>query len=323
LLHAGWFANYRGDHAGAVARFERSRTRFQQANDPRGLVRALRSLGYATAQLGDRVRSRSLLEEGLALAREVDYQLFLARFLQDLGRIAREEDHDLERARRLGEEALALMREAGDRRGSALALGQLRETALEQEDATAARTYLVEALAIARATADRYLLANPLLDVARLAAAGGRPVPAARLLGAAEGARAGIHAAFSHGEQRHIAALLEELRAALGDAQLAAARAAGRELLLDDAASEALALLGDAAGRETTQPAGAGPDGLTPREAEVLVLIAAGRSNAAIAEALVLSINTVERHVTHILQKTGAANRAEAAAYATRHALTG
>jgi DNA-binding NarL/FixJ family response regulator len=55
----------------------------------------------------------------------------------------------------------------------------------------------------------------------------------------------------------------------------------------------------------------------------VLRLLAAGTSNPAIAAALVLSINTVERHVTHILQKTGAANRTEAAAYATRHGLAG
>ena len=49
--------------------------------------------------------------------------------------------------------------------------------------------------------------------------------------------------------------------------------------------------------------------GLSTREAEVLDLIAAGRSNKEIAEALVLSVNTMERHVTHILQKTGASNR--------------
>ncbi|MGI8971018.1 MAG: LuxR C-terminal-related transcriptional regulator [Dehalococcoidia bacterium] len=65
------------------------------------------------------------------------------------------------------------------------------------------------------------------------------------------------------------------------------------------------------------------PDHLSEREVEVLCLVAAGKSNLQIAQALVLSINTVERHLTHILQKTGAANRTEAAAYAPRHGLTG
>jgi DNA-binding NarL/FixJ family response regulator len=69
-------------------------------------------------------------------------------------------------------------------------------------------------------------------------------------------------------------------------------------------------------------PAAAWPAGLTGREVEVLRLIAAGRSNRAIAEALFISLNTVLRHVSHIFTKTGVANRAEAAAYATRHGLT-
>jgi DNA-binding NarL/FixJ family response regulator len=77
------------------------------------------------------------------------------------------------------------------------------------------------------------------------------------------------------------------------------------------------------AGERARRAAPAYPDHLSEREVEVLRLVAAGRSNPRIAQELVLSINTVERHVTHILQKTGAANRAEAAAYATRHGLAG
>jgi DNA-binding CsgD family transcriptional regulator len=65
------------------------------------------------------------------------------------------------------------------------------------------------------------------------------------------------------------------------------------------------------------------PAGLTGREVEVLRLIAAGHSNRAIAQALFISPNTVLRHVSNIFTKTGVANRAEAAAYATRHSLTG
>lgn len=61
------------------------------------------------------------------------------------------------------------------------------------------------------------------------------------------------------------------------------------------------------------------PAGLSDREAEVLRLIAAGRTNPQIAERLVISLNTVQRHVSSILWKTGAANRTEAAAYALRN----
>jgi pimeloyl-ACP methyl ester carboxylesterase len=60
---------------------------------------------------------------------------------------------------------------------------------------------------------------------------------------------------------------------------------------------------------------------LSAREVEVLSLIAAGRSNQQIADALVISLNTVNRHVSNIFVKIGAANRAEAAAFAARHGL--
>ena len=60
----------------------------------------------------------------------------------------------------------------------------------------------------------------------------------------------------------------------------------------------------------------AAPDGLTPREVEVLRLIAIGRSNQEIATELVISFNTVTNHVKNILGKTGCSNRTEAAAYA-------
>jgi DNA-binding CsgD family transcriptional regulator len=63
------------------------------------------------------------------------------------------------------------------------------------------------------------------------------------------------------------------------------------------------------------------PDGLSDREADVLRLLAVGRTNAEIAAALVVSTNTVAFHVKGILNKTGAANRTEAAAYAHRHGI--
>ncbi|MHB1134140.1 MAG: ATP-binding protein [Chloroflexota bacterium] len=65
----------------------------------------------------------------------------------------------------------------------------------------------------------------------------------------------------------------------------------------------------------------AAPDGLTARELEVLRLVAGGRTNREIADELVLSVATVERHIANIYAKIDARGRADATAYAYRQGL--
>ncbi|MBN2002094.1 MAG: response regulator transcription factor [Anaerolineae bacterium] len=63
------------------------------------------------------------------------------------------------------------------------------------------------------------------------------------------------------------------------------------------------------------------PNPLTPRETEVLILLAQGLDNAAIAGKLVVTMRTIQNHVSNIYGKLGVASRTEAALYAIRHKL--
>ena len=63
------------------------------------------------------------------------------------------------------------------------------------------------------------------------------------------------------------------------------------------------------------------PGGLSPREAQILELVATGLSNREIGEELSISEHTAANHIRSILRKTDCANRTEAASYAHRHGL--
>jgi DNA-binding NarL/FixJ family response regulator len=102
--------------------------------------------------------------------------------------------------------------------------------------------------------------------------------------------------------------------AAAGEARLALT--AFEQLGAARDADAAAALLRELGGGARSWPKGHGK--LTKRESEVLPLVAAGLSNADIAERLFISRRTAEHHVASIISKLGLKNRAEAAAYAVR-----
>jgi DNA-binding CsgD family transcriptional regulator len=116
----------------------------------------------------------------------------------------------------------------------------------------------------------------------------------------------------ARGDQARARALLDE---ALGTYE---------RLGMDRYASEVRALLASPRPSAAASPGSAYPGRLTPREVDVVRLIAAGRSNREIAELLVLSERTVERHIANIYEKLGVAGRsarAAAVAFALSHRL--
>jgi DNA-binding CsgD family transcriptional regulator len=113
---------------------------------------------------------------------------------------------------------------------------------------------------------------------------------------------------------------LASARAALGDEAFAAAWAAGGDLSLDLAIAEAQTVAGDEGGSARAGPHPAVGD-LTPRELEVLVLVARGLTNAQVAQQLFLSPRTVNAHLNSVYRKLGVSSRTAATRFALEHDL--
>ena len=135
--------------------------------------------------------------------------------------------------------------------------------------------------------------------------------------------RSTIEAFGSPKDHVSISRALEAARATLGETEFANASREGRELAFCDLLDEFISLLTDEdvtlenqAHRTTSARR---PDSLiSPRELEVLVLLAEGRTNKAIADALFVAPSTIKTHVTSLLTKLDAENRAHLAAIATQ-----
>ncbi|MGE5635621.1 MAG: LuxR C-terminal-related transcriptional regulator [Nocardioidaceae bacterium] len=196
-------------------------------------------------------------------------------------------------------------------------LAPLVDAQLACGDIEAARVAAGRLAELAHATGMRMLAARAELAASRVDLADGRPAeaaePARRALAGFGAMAMPLDAAEARLElARAIAGETPELAAEEARTALAAFRAVGATRATD-AASALLRELGSTPGG---RPRSSGE--LTGREREVLELLALGMSNARIAQALVITEKTAGHHVSHILNKLGVRNRAEAAAHAAR-----
>jgi predicted ATPase/DNA-binding CsgD family transcriptional regulator len=281
----------------------------RQLGDELGIARASFVLGRAAFHHGDVATSRRCLIEALtryraqhARARAAWALCYLASLDSRLAIDEGGDAADLARAARSYEEALAVFRDVDHVRGVARALRGLAYVAYKQRDLRRSLALTREVLSLA--WAQQWPVYVYLEDIADIAGRVGTPVVAARLYGAAheERERYGrpIPPVFREEVERDMAVA----KNALGEAAFAADWAAGRALPIAQAIDEALAV--------SVADADAPRIALTPREREILPLLADGKTDREIGEALFLSRRTVENHVARLRAKLGVSTRAEA-----------
>jgi DNA-binding CsgD family transcriptional regulator len=204
--------------------------------------------------------------------------------------------------------------------GIVMVLFKLAEATRAQGEVAQAAGLYRESLALAWEQGDQVGVADALLGLAAIAAAGGEYEWAARLLGAAEARRGATGADLDRVSRATWERTVGQVGAALEEAAVAAAWAAGRRLSPAAAVAEAVAHPAPP-GATAPLPAAATALGLTRREVEILRLLVEGCSDRKMAEHLSLSPRTVSNHVYRLLAKLAVESRSAATAYAVRHDL--
>ena len=311
-----WFT---GELELAIARQEQALAIWRTLGEGSAIVRSLWFVGLVTAKRGDAARLEALSTEsaslvpglGVTLWRVVPESLLaLAALTRGDGRGVRD---------RL-EGTLAYHEQHGYLWPHAWVLGVLAEAALQEGDRGRALALHRQSLAEFAEHGDVYAMLDGMIAVAVHATAFGHAETAAILLGAVAATRVSI------GRRTTWSSVSEEetigaVRAALGDAGFAAAHDAGRALPLAEAVGLALAVEAQPGAGAAPAPADPDPYGLTAREREVLRLMAQGKSNKEIGEALFISPRTAGTHAANVLAKLGVHSRAGVAAFAHSHGL--
>ncbi len=319
LIWAADLTRMQSEPAAAIALLDEA-AEWARARDDQPVLACVFGLGGIVAlEQDDDAEAERLLEASVELSRTQDPNSLPGRYLSStldaLGIVARRRG-DLARAVVLAEEALALTRVRRWSWAEAIQLASLGAIAREQGELARAMELYRDGLRLAWAQRDRRNIASILVGLAAVVAASGRPTAAVRLCGAAESLldAAGVGLAPSGRTDQEQA--IRMLRAALGDERFAAGRAAGRILTPEQALALADEVEADAPALHPTAH-----HGLTPREREVLRLVADGLTDREIAVRLFLSPRTVQRHVAGVLDALDLRSRAAAAAYAARHGL--
>jgi len=310
----GTLARATGDIDVAITWLEDALTLARGSSDRWAVSACLALRGSIAGQVGDAALGRRLLGEAIAIDRVESDAYHLAQNLNNLGYILLvEESHD--EAIAVLTESVVLFRETDSLIVAPLL--DLAEALLAAARAAEARPLIVEAAASARTGGYAVSQASALERAAMWLAVTGDPYQAIVAWSAADEARARwrmpSRVSSSLGPRERGRA-----RVLLGPAAVEAARS-GAALSLDEALDTGLRAMAawEPASDRTIGSSPRGRHDLTPREREVLALVAAGRTDGEIAAALFISKKTASVHVANIKSKLGVATRVEVALMAT------
>ncbi len=311
LSDFGELERERGYYGRTEAMLAEALTIRRELRDEHGIAMTLTRMALVAFDHDDDSAAAALIDESLVLFRRLGDIHRIAHGLDILGMVARRQGQ-LQRARRLHEEALEILRQLGDKEGIGAALQRLALVVWTDGDAEYAVSLCREAITAYQEVYYPFGVADCLESLGEVSASRGQFELAARLLGAAAALRETSRMPRPPSDALEYDRALVKIRANLAQSVLGNEWARGRSEPLEVTLS-ALDVLPVLA-----QPA---PASLTQRELHVTLLVAEGLTNKEIAERLVLSVRTVEAHVTNILNKVGLRSRAQLAIWALEHGL--
>jgi predicted ATPase/class 3 adenylate cyclase/DNA-binding CsgD family transcriptional regulator len=328
MYERAWILLSRGQQRAALPTIEHGLGLACRLGELHLTARLLTARSYAAYAAGDQAAAADDAAEALQLFRQAGDRLQVRQLLNSLGAYELSAG-ELDAARGHLAESLDIARELNERDGIAIATLNLGLAEHLGGSPAAAKVLFAESLELSRRMGRKRIMAYALLGVALAGRGGADPGWSARLHGAVDQALADLGHAVEPLEARLADLDRQRLHTAMGAEAFEAEYAAGRTLDLTRAAHQALH--GMQPGREE-QPArvpvseadAGSPDAatvLTPRERDVLKLVAQGLSNPEIAQRLFLSEHTVHRHLANIRHKLGLSSRAAAAAWGVRTGL--
>jgi non-specific serine/threonine protein kinase len=321
MAAAAWMAAEQGDDQRAIDLYEAGLALARQTGDEAWIAQGSTAFALVLEDQGRFAEAEALHEDALRRYRALGDTVWPPFALNALGLVAYEQG-EVDRAAAYFEEALAEFRAVGNSYGAGFALTNLAKVARARGDYARANALFAESLGIRSDYGDKRGIVGCLRGLASVAALTDRFERAARLFGAAEALReaVGVSGPRHRGRSEETVA---RTRAALGETAFAQTWAAGRALSLAEAVQEAMEPSPVAAPTAASRDRAvlAEPGELSPRELDVLRLIAAGARDQEIADSLFISRRTVQTHVTHIFHKLGVETRAEATAIAVRRGI--